>query len=306
MKKLICILFSFTVFVASMFADKSRFYEGGKVIDTMYVNSEDGLKVRVKSNRLCGLPHRLPVKVVAIGKEETIDGITAPWVEILIPRYECREEEVPRYGWIFGGYLSSKQAEFSTKNWKKKDYENYLLNFCSWQKEHDDYIFEIYVGFFDAKNLSRTEYIDGEDGVWSVSEYNGNSFILKLEYTKNEHYFDPDDPEAYRVVVYKTIEHKMKIIDEAHYFDETLNKNFYGLIAGASETKVSFYLKDSNGRSIYDYVGKILNTADAWRANQSVAIKCGVSVKDTKYERQCHDYWNPIMVEHQKKADEMK
>ena len=142
--------------------------------------------------------------------------------------------------------------------------------------------------------------------MWSVSEYNGNSFILKLEYTKNEHYFDPDDPEAYRVVVYKTIEHKMKIIDEAHYFDETLNKNFYGLIAGASETKVSFYLKDSNGRSIYDYVGKILNTADAWRANQSVAIKCGVSVKDTKYERQCHDYWNPIMVEHQKKADEMK
>ena len=85
---------------------------------------------------------------------------------------------------------------------KKKDYENYLLNFCSWQKEHDDYIFEIYVGFFDAKNISRTKYIDNEDRVWSVSEYNGNSFILKLEYTKNEHYFDPDDPKAYRVVVY--------------------------------------------------------------------------------------------------------
>ena len=160
---------------------------------------------------------------------------------------------------------------------KKKDYENYLLNFCSWQKEHDDYIFEIYVGFFDTKNLSRTEYIDGDDGVWSVSEYNGNSFILKLKYTKNE-----------------------------HYFDETLNKNFYGLIDSAIETKVAFYLKDSNGRSIYDYVGKILNTADAWRANQNVAIKCGVSSKDTKYERQYHDYWNPIMVEHQKKADTMK
>ena len=189
---------------------------------------------------------------------------------------------------------------------KNKDYENYLLNFCSWQKEHDDYIFEIYVGFFDAKNISRTEYIDDKDGVWSVSEYNGNSFILKLEYTKNEHYFAPDDPAAYRVVVYKTVEHKIKIIDEAHYLNAPLNKNFYGLIDGASETKVSFYLKDSNGRSIYDYVGKILNTADAWCANQSVAIKCGVSVKDTQYERQYYDYWHPIMVEHQKKADEMK
>lgn len=56
MKKIVCILFSLTVLVASIFADKSRFYENGKVIDTMYVNSEDGLKVRdypsLKSNRL--------------------------------------------------------------------------------------------------------------------------------------------------------------------------------------------------------------------------------------------------------------
>ncbi|WP_191017120.1 hypothetical protein, partial [Treponema zioleckii] len=92
MKKLICILFSFTILAASSFADKSLFYENEKVIDTMYVDSEEGLRVRdypsLKSNRLCSLQHRFPVKVVAIGKEETIDGITAPWVEILIPRYE--------------------------------------------------------------------------------------------------------------------------------------------------------------------------------------------------------------------------
>ena len=94
MKKSVWILFSLTVLIASIYADKSRFYENGKVIDTMYVNSADGLKVRdypsLKSNRLCGLQHRLPVKVVAIGKEETIDGITAPWVEILIPKEEWK------------------------------------------------------------------------------------------------------------------------------------------------------------------------------------------------------------------------
>lgn len=32
-------------------------------------------------------------------------------------------------------------------------------------------------------------------------------------------------------------------------------------------------------------------------------IQSGVSAKGTEYERQYHDYWNPIMQEHQKKAD---
>jgi hypothetical protein len=31
-------------------------------------------------------------------------GITAPWGEILIPRYEWKNEE-PEYGWVFGGYV---------------------------------------------------------------------------------------------------------------------------------------------------------------------------------------------------------
>ena len=32
------------------FADKSRFYENGKVIDTMYVDSAEGLRVRNAPN----------------------------------------------------------------------------------------------------------------------------------------------------------------------------------------------------------------------------------------------------------------
>ena len=86
--------------ITSAFADKSRFYQDGRVIDTMYVDSQEGLRVRdkpsLKSNRLCGLSHRLPVKVMAIGREEKIDGITAPWVEILIPCYEWKGEN-PEY-----------------------------------------------------------------------------------------------------------------------------------------------------------------------------------------------------------------
>ena len=71
---LIFLLLSFAII--SVFADKSRFFYNGKVIDTMFINSEDGLRVRDKpslnSKRLCALPYRFPVKVVAIGKEEKL------------------------------------------------------------------------------------------------------------------------------------------------------------------------------------------------------------------------------------------
>ena len=35
MKKIFCILFLFSAIASSIFADKNRFYENGKVIDTM-------------------------------------------------------------------------------------------------------------------------------------------------------------------------------------------------------------------------------------------------------------------------------
>ena len=35
-------------------------------------------------------------------------------------------------------------------------------------------------------------------------------------------------------------------------------------------------------------------------------IMIGISADKTQYEKQYRDYWNPIMTEHQKKADAMK
>ena len=68
---LIFLLLSFAII--SVFADKSRFFDNGKVIDTMFVDSENGLRVRdkpsLKSKRLCVLLYRFPVKIVAIGKK---------------------------------------------------------------------------------------------------------------------------------------------------------------------------------------------------------------------------------------------
>ena len=50
--------------------------------------------------------------------------------------------------------------------------------------------------------------------------------------------------------------------------------------------------------------------ADWQKRDSRELIQSGVFAKDsakgTEYERQYHDYWNPIMQEHQKKVDEMK
>ena len=46
MKKLILIFTLIFVAGISAFADKSRFYENGNVLDTMYVDSPEGLRVR--------------------------------------------------------------------------------------------------------------------------------------------------------------------------------------------------------------------------------------------------------------------
>ena len=53
MKKVFMIVTMVFALCVSAFADKSRFYENGKVIDTMYVGADSGLRVRAHSaNRL--------------------------------------------------------------------------------------------------------------------------------------------------------------------------------------------------------------------------------------------------------------
>ena len=77
MKKVFSLLFILVVIITSLFADKSHFYEDGKIIDNMYVNSEEGLRVRDKpgligTNKILSLPHGVIVKVVSIGKQKII------------------------------------------------------------------------------------------------------------------------------------------------------------------------------------------------------------------------------------------
>ena len=48
MKRSLLIFLLLNFAIISVFADKSRFFDNGKVIDTMFVDSENGLRVRDK------------------------------------------------------------------------------------------------------------------------------------------------------------------------------------------------------------------------------------------------------------------
>ena len=312
MKKLICILFSLSVLVSQTFADKSRFYEGDKVIDTMYVDSVEGLRVRDKpslnSNRLFGLVHRFPVKIVAIGKEETIDGITAPWVEILIPRYEWKGFEA-EYGWVFGGYLTAKQPAFSTKGWTDWNFRQYLSK-CKWCESNQPgprliYNFEENGDF----KIQVEEHGAGAFGTWRTD------FKNRTVSTRSAVEFAGDDdytPE------YKTVVYKIEITGEFSFSSD--GRNFIPYTEPWVLSSEDFYKEFTSNSS--EYNGDIKSMMFIFYSSESIAdslyqkgssslkdlcIRYGVyNFKNQDYMKTYHDYWNPIMAEHQKKADDMK
>ncbi|MCR5386854.1 MAG: SH3 domain-containing protein [Treponema sp.] len=298
MKKIFFILFSLTVLVASTFADKSRFYKNEKVIDTMYVSAEDGLRVRdkpsLKSNRLCGLPHRLPVKVVAIGKEEAINGITAPWVEILIPQYEWKSAE-SEYGWVFGGYLSERQPDFiPPKN--AEELQRYLSSIECWDEYENNETY-LYVFAFDLLKgkfwHGKYDTDIGEGGEWkALSE---NKLSLHTSYVM------ACEEDIFWNLVFK--------FEKDGSFNYSHGKSISYCYPRFSKEDWSLYSVTSKGNYITYYAGiKDWSSYNVRSIEEIImeAIRWGISADGTSYEKKYHDYWNPIMAEHQKKTDEMK
>ncbi|WP_191014192.1 SH3 domain-containing protein [Treponema zioleckii] len=300
MKKIFLILSAAVVLSSLAFADTSRFYEGGKVIDTMYVDSQEGLRVRdkpsLKSNRLCGLQHRLPVKVVAIGKEETIDGITAPWVEILIPRYEWKGDEA-EYGWVFGGYISKERPAFVAPR-NSQEIKNYLCAFPCWASGKAS-VFHYH--FLPDGKFWCGAHEKGEITKGSYSATGKNSVYISAIFDGFGE--SPDRSGGLNISVIN----EYSFVASDSVFDYHNGATFSGYFSPMYEEDFfkQKYLYNDYGRTLYNCEYEYQKN---WFESELLIelIKAGVSAEGSDYEAQYHDYWNPIMAEHQKKADAMK
>ncbi|MCR5081050.1 MAG: SH3 domain-containing protein [Treponema sp.] len=317
--------------LTAAFADKSRFYENGKVIDTMYVDSAEGLRVRdkpsLKSNRLCVLPHRLPVKVVAIGKEATIDGITAPWVEILIPCYEWKNKNIQEFGWVFGGYLKKEQREFLTPK-NKEELTQYLESsfwhlswFCGGSALS-------YYGYFENGKIYAVE----TNGLRTNYSFNEMKYLTTFRavsgdkyYTSGYSFYSPSNPYTKdEIEQYLFVEgiYSFTNIDEESFsnygtewnredlvWDFYPSKTFFGVINGEVKFNPSEILYNKRIYAIIYGNNTMQRFQEVGELTADFAKKCieiGISAVDTAYYNTYRSYWNPIMEEHQQKADAMK
>lgn len=272
---------------AFAFAEKSRFYEDGRLIDNMYVDATSGLRVRDKpdlsGNKICSLENAVIVKVVAIGKTECIDDKNDPWVEILIPAYMWKNKNVPEYGWVYGGYLVSKRPASKIPLLKGKALEDLLVRVSTWQTEGCQH--------FTFYKDGRYYYID--DGIRAVTSsgtfrVNGTTVILNPG-TEKEYSFSIKQMEKNSFTVSNSdfvYEGKFNVC-WTHWLDEECPQY---------EDEVFYFLEEYSCISLSPY-------EDVY---DTVIIPRGfVNEEDEEYMKRYRAYWNPIMQEHQKKADKM-
>ncbi|MBP5451084.1 MAG: SH3 domain-containing protein [Treponema sp.] len=320
MKKLISILaIIFSLCTSLAFADKSRFYEDGKVIDTMYVDSPEGLRVRsapsLKSNRICGLTHRLPVKIVAIGKEEEIDGIMAPWVEILIPRYEWKSDE-PEYGWVFGGYLAVEKPTFVAPQ-NASELADYLSTYMSWAfaDKHGESLG--FMHFYRDGTFSEIHPAPGDAGFRDSDFSDGSKWYGTWKTLDSRTFFVSAEKRSTGEKRTRTV--TLKEIGDIWWTED------YGVNSGVSlfssktvdghawheiETIRNGSILKTKGVYLNDYWGGLSLSSCYFYESRYYPqeqlimeyIKAGINASSLYY----NTYWDPIMREHQKKADEME
>lgn len=285
-------------FFSSAFAEKSRFYENKKVINTMYINSPEGLKVRekqdLKSNRICSVCHRFPVKIVAIGKEVTIDGITDPWIEILLPRYLWKSNNTPEYGWVFGGYLSKERPAFSIPETTSQTVD--FLRFYNWQLGKNSYVAFERDNYY-KEGLWGTGF--GQNGKWYMTDKSTINITMRVYgYGDDDSYLDINN------------NYNLEILDEYTilFGDKKLISSFCYRDMSFEESCIYSY--DINGNNFIQALEKLYSDEpDCFEVKQNYtkeyfkeAIISGIDASGTSYMNDYETYWAPIMKEHQKMA----
>lgn len=295
MKKMFVVVSIIFYMIPFLFADSSNYYRDGNVVDNMYVNSLEGLKVRdspsLEGKRICGLPHRLLVKIVAIGTETTIDGITAPWIEVLIPSYEWKNN-IPSYGWVFGGYLSPVLPLINLKKPTKKELEVFLTskmwihsNFPSVTKFRHN-------GIYSSSKMASGGMTAGPFTVIDTDR-------IKIETRSGDE--EGTFSDGIRYLKVKILSEDMIKINNTIY-NSYIDPESYNL-----EDVSDFIYSKYYNESLYVYIFKNNPYKSEFTETKKLKtvdelIRFGVSAEGSQYESRYHDYWYPIMKEHQLKV----
>ncbi|MBR4789507.1 MAG: SH3 domain-containing protein [Treponema sp.] len=284
MKKNILLILSLLL-IFPLSAKSNKYYKNEKLINTMYVNSLEGLKVRdtptLSGKRICGLVNALPVKVVEIGNETEIDGIKDNWVKILIPAYEWKSEN-PEYGWVFGGYLSEQKIPYNLNS--IIDINNLLMSKI-WKEENGPYVRTFdHDGIFAIYRLAAG---GGETGNYYLKDQ--NTLVLKGKF-----YDEYGASEEY------TVSLKLKIINENRIqIDGKDCIPFITLDSDLFDLRDDIY-GDYCGKSIYEviFLNNQYNHIYTEEEKNQIAdklIKFGLDASGTKYEKAYDVYWSSII-----------
>lgn len=276
----------------------SKFYIGGRLADTMYVDSSNGLSIRMAGNssaeKIGRLPNAFPVKVVALGNKENIDGIDSFWVQIVLPDYEDEKTTI-EFGWVYGEYLS-KEIPKATVPQSAKELADYIsqmpvLFYNSWWSDsmfyngqHSFYFYQD--GTFDYYvKMSEGDIEKKASGKWEADsekyisiQADGLALSGFNVFNTRDDFFDVSDTDNANGKFLTTGERKLSF----GFTNEKILKNYKyaarmnnDLKDPAKETSVSI-----NEEAYGDYIKELLVT--------------GVDLTGTQYEEQYHDYWNSI------------
>ena len=288
MRKNILILFSLFL-ISSLSAKSNKYYKNEKLINTMYVNSLDGLKVRDTPNlsgkRICGLVNALPVKIIEIGNETEIDGIKDNWVKILIPAYEWKNQN-PEYGWVFGGYLSEEKIQYNLNS--TEDIRN-LLTSKIWKKEKSSFI-----KYFEHDGTFVFEKLAAGGG-------DAGQFILKDKNTliiKGKFYDEYGTSKEYTSTLKIQIINENKIKIDNDYYFPYIDPLSYNLTE--DESIRNFIYGNYSDKSIYEFIFlenpyNHVYTEEEKNKIAEILIKYGVDASGTEYEKSYDAYWSSII-----------